>query len=114
MLLVGHSAASVARRLGISSPKLLYRWKQLQLRQGGLVASSLDERVRELEAELLRVRPMLALQGEVASDRGNVPSKKPRFWQDRSQRPVPTSYISTTSPFAKSIAIERSFACNGG
>ena len=56
MMLDGHSAASVAQRLGISSPTLLYRWKQLQLRQGGPVASSLDERVRELEAELLRVQ----------------------------------------------------------
>jgi transposase len=56
MMLDGHSAASVAQRLGISSPTLLYRWKQLQLRQGGPVATSLDERVRELEAELLRVQ----------------------------------------------------------
>jgi transposase len=56
MMLDGHSAASVAQRLGISSPTLLYRWKQQQLHQGGPVASSLDERVRELEAELLRVQ----------------------------------------------------------
>src|SRR5580700_3426793 len=52
MMLDGHSAASVAQRLGISSHTLLYRWKQ-QLRQGAPVASSLDERVRELEAELV-------------------------------------------------------------
>ena len=35
MMLDGHSAASVAQRLGISSPTLLYRWKQQQLRQAG-------------------------------------------------------------------------------
>jgi transposase len=56
MMMDGHSAASVAQRLGISSPTLLYRWKQQQLHQSGPVASSLDERVRELEAELLRVQ----------------------------------------------------------
>ena len=56
MLLDGHSAASVAQRLGISCPTLLYRWKQQQLRRSGPVATSLDERVRELEAELLRVQ----------------------------------------------------------
>jgi transposase-like protein len=41
MMLDGHSAASVAQRLGISSPTLLYRWRQQQLSQGGPVASSL-------------------------------------------------------------------------
>jgi transposase len=56
MMLDGHSAVSVAERLGLSSPTLLYRWKQQQLHQGDPVATSLDERVRELEAELLRVQ----------------------------------------------------------
>ena len=56
MMLDGHTAASVAQRLGISCPTLLYRWKQQQLRHSGPVAASLDERVRELEAELLRVQ----------------------------------------------------------
>jgi transposase len=56
MMLDGHTAASVAQRLGISCPTLLYRWKQQQLRQSGPVAASLDERVRGLEAELLRVQ----------------------------------------------------------
>jgi transposase len=56
MMLDGHSAASVAQRLGISCPTLLYHWKQQQLRQSGPVAATLDERVRELEAELLRVQ----------------------------------------------------------
>jgi transposase len=55
MLLEGHSAASVAERLGISSPTLLYRWKAQQLEHSGPIASSLEGRVRELEAELLRV-----------------------------------------------------------
>ena len=56
MMFDGHSAASVAQRLGLSCPTLLYRWKQHQLRQSGPVAASLEERVRELEAELLRVQ----------------------------------------------------------
>jgi transposase len=55
MLLEGHSAASVAERLGMSSPNLLYRWKAQQLEHSGPIASSLEGRVRELEAELLRV-----------------------------------------------------------
>ena len=55
MMLDGHTAASVAERLGISCPTLLYRWKQQQLRRGGPVAASLDDRVKELETELLRV-----------------------------------------------------------
>ena len=56
MMLDGHSAPSVAQRLGITCTTLLYRWKQQQLRQGGPVATSLDDRVRELEAELLRIQ----------------------------------------------------------
>ena len=55
MLLDGHSAQSVADRLGLSGTNLLYRWKREQLRSSGPVASSLDARVRELEAELKRV-----------------------------------------------------------
>ena len=55
MMLDGHTAESVAKRLGISSPTLLYRWKQLQLQRSGPVAATLDDRVRTLEIELLRV-----------------------------------------------------------
>lgn len=55
MLLDGHSAASVAERLGMSSANLLYRWKAQQLEHSGPIASSLEGRVRELETELLRV-----------------------------------------------------------
>jgi transposase len=54
MLLDGHTATSVDQRLGISTT-LLYRWKALQLQHAGPVASSLESRVRQLEAELLRV-----------------------------------------------------------
>jgi transposase-like protein len=43
MMLDGHSTASVAQRLGISSPTLFYRWKQQPLHQSGPVAASLDE-----------------------------------------------------------------------
>ncbi len=55
MMLDGHSARSVAERLGLSSEQLLYGWKARLLREAGPVATSLEDRVRELEAELLRV-----------------------------------------------------------
>ena len=35
MLLDGHSAASVAERLGLPGPNLLYRWKREAIGQGG-------------------------------------------------------------------------------
>lgn len=55
MLVDGHSAASIVERLGISGTNLLYRWRQQQVGQAGPVASALDDRVKELEAELRRV-----------------------------------------------------------
>lgn len=55
MLLDGHTASSVAQRLGLSGTNLLYRWKQDQLDRTGPVATSLEARVRELESELHRV-----------------------------------------------------------
>lgn len=55
LLVDGHSASSVAVRLGLSGPNLLYRWKKECLGRGGQVAASLEERVRQLEAELQRV-----------------------------------------------------------
>lgn len=55
MLLDGHTAASVAKRLGISNAGLLYRWKAKQIEQAGPVGDALDTRVAELEAELRRV-----------------------------------------------------------
>ncbi len=55
LLLDGHSATSVAERLGLSNPNLLYRWKSSQLEQSGPVAASLEARVHELEVELQRV-----------------------------------------------------------
>jgi transposase len=55
MLLDGHTPASVADRLGLGGTNALYRWKRQFLRQSGPVASSLEARVQELEAELRRV-----------------------------------------------------------
>lgn len=55
MLLDGHTAASVCERLGLSSVNLLYRWKKEVLGREGGMASNLEERVRQLEAELRRV-----------------------------------------------------------
>ncbi len=55
MLLDGHSASSIVERLGLSGTNLLYRWKREQLAESGPVASALDARVIQLEAELRRV-----------------------------------------------------------
>jgi transposase len=55
MLLDGHTAGSVASRLGLSGTNVLYRWKREQLQRSGPVATSLEARVRELEIELHRV-----------------------------------------------------------
>lgn len=55
LLLDGHSAISVADRLGLSNTNLLYRWKQEQLEESGPIATSLEARVHALEVELQRV-----------------------------------------------------------
>jgi len=55
MLLDGHSAPSVAKRLGLSGANVLYRWKQDSLRRAGPAARSLGDRVAQLEDELRRV-----------------------------------------------------------
>ena len=55
MLLDGHAAGSVCERLGLSGANLLYRWKKEILGKEEGIASSLERRVRELEAELRRV-----------------------------------------------------------
>lgn len=56
MLIDGHSAKSVAERLGISNVNLLYRWKQKYLKESGAATEALDSRVRQLELELQRVQ----------------------------------------------------------
>jgi transposase len=55
MMLDGHTAASVAERLGLSNSNVLYRWRREELERTGPVATSLEARVRELEIELHRV-----------------------------------------------------------
>ena len=55
MLLDGHSAASVAKNLGLSGANLLYRWKAKILKASGPAATALDSRVQQLEEELHRV-----------------------------------------------------------
>jgi transposase len=55
MLLDGHSAPSVAERLGLTGTNQLYRWKREQLERSGPVATSLEARIQELERELHRV-----------------------------------------------------------
>jgi transposase len=76
MMLDGHTAASVAERLGLAGTNLLYRWKREQLERSGPVATSLEARVRELEIELHRVererdilKKALAIFGRHASSR---------------------------------------------
>lgn len=56
ILLDGHSAKSVAERLGISCPTIVRRWKMQQLAEAGPVADVMDARVKELENELRRVK----------------------------------------------------------
>ena len=55
MLLDGHSASSVASRLGLSGPSLLYRWKANLISTSGPAATALEARVQQLEKELRRV-----------------------------------------------------------
>jgi transposase len=55
MLLDGHSANSVASRLGLSGTNVLYRWKANMLSESGPAATALEARVQELEKELRRV-----------------------------------------------------------
>ena len=55
LLLDGYTAPQVVERLGISNLNVLYRWKQEQLEQSGPVASSLEAKVKDLEADLRRV-----------------------------------------------------------
>ena len=55
MLLDGHSARSICERLGLSGTNILYRWKRSFLGGKSGIASDLEARVRELEAELRRV-----------------------------------------------------------
>jgi transposase len=54
MLLDGHAASTVADRLGLSGTNVLYRWKREQLDQSGPIASNLESRIKDLEAELRR------------------------------------------------------------
>ena len=55
MLLDGHSAPSVAERLGLSGPNVLYAWKKAILHRAGSAAQTLGSRVAQLEDELRRV-----------------------------------------------------------
>jgi transposase len=55
MMLDGLSAPAVAERLGLNDSTILYIWKKKLVAQGGPVAATLEERVRQLEMELLRV-----------------------------------------------------------
>ncbi len=55
MLLDGHSAVSVAERLGLSGPNVPYRWKRDAKHRAGPAARMLGDRVGQLEDELRRV-----------------------------------------------------------
>jgi transposase len=56
MLLDGHSASSVADRLGIENTNLLYRWKTELIADGGPVAQTLDHELKTLREELKRTQ----------------------------------------------------------
>ena len=66
MLLDGHSAQSVADRLGLSGTQILYRWKKQMMAKIGPVANSLDTRVQELERELRRVERERDIQKNIS------------------------------------------------
>ena len=55
MMLDGHTAASVAERLGLSGTNILYRWKAKLLAESGPAETALEARLQELEKELRRV-----------------------------------------------------------
>ena len=55
MLLDGHSASSVCKRLGLKRTNILYRWKRELLAESGGTSEIRDDRVEQLEAELRRV-----------------------------------------------------------
>jgi transposase len=55
LLLDGHSAPSVAERLGLAGPNVLYSWKKAILHRAGLAGRTLGDRVAQLEDELRRV-----------------------------------------------------------
>ena len=54
MLLDGHTAHSIAERLGIDD-NLLYQWKRQLISKAGPAARTLGDRVAQLEEELRRV-----------------------------------------------------------
>lgn len=56
MMLDGHSASSVADRLGIDNTNLLYRWKTELVADGGPVAQTLDHELKTLRDELKRTQ----------------------------------------------------------
>lgn len=55
MLLDGHSAMSIADRLGLPGASLLYKWKRQLVNEASPVADGMDAKLRELQAELHRV-----------------------------------------------------------
>ena len=55
MLLDGHSAESVASNLGLSGSSLLCGWKAKLIKDSGPAATTLENRVRQLEEDLRRV-----------------------------------------------------------
>ena len=55
LLLDGHSAPSVAERLGLTGPNVLYSWKKAILHRAGPAGHTLGDRVAQLEDELRRV-----------------------------------------------------------
>ena len=77
MLLDGHSAPSVAERLGLSSPNLLYLWKKKSLDQAGSAAQTLGQRVHFLEGRLVLEMSVRLLGGNplVAEEQDRPPSR---------------------------------------
>ena len=56
MMLDGYSASSVSDNLGIGNTNLLYRWKAELVSEGGVVAETLDQEVKDLRDQLRRTQ----------------------------------------------------------
>ena len=56
MYLDGYSAKSVSENLGIGNVNLVHRWKAELVAEGGVVAETLDDEVKDLREELRRTQ----------------------------------------------------------
>ena len=105
MLLDGHSAASVAERLGLAGTNLLYRWKREQLERTGPVATSLEARVHELEIEFT---PRRAAKRDILKKRWLFSAGKSKRRVRRDQRGLVQEAELPTASVCEVLEVSRS------